>query len=132
MKPLMIINQAPMSGQYYNKVLVFTFQLFSRLKEEQPKFRHQIVAISGDCSLPSLGISAADRALLSREVSIVFHVAATVRFDEKLKLAVAINVQSPRDIMNLCKEMPKLKVCVLEKFRENVVDSGALESLEYR
>ncbi|KAJ8688432.1 hypothetical protein QAD02_024227 [Eretmocerus hayati] len=91
---------------------LFDDPLFARLKEEQPKFRHQIVAISGDCSLPSLGISAVDRAVLLREVSIVFHVAATVRFDEKLKLAVAINVQSPRDILNLCKEMPQLKACV--------------------
>ena len=74
------------------------------------------MAISGDCSLPDLGISPADRATLIREVSIVFHVAATVRFDEKLKLAVAINVQSPRDILNLCKEMPQLKVSEKQSF----------------
>ncbi|XP_015586810.1 fatty acyl-CoA reductase wat [Cephus cinctus] len=83
--------------------------LFARLKEEVPKFRHQIGAVAGDCSTPGLGISAADRATLAREVSIVFHVAATVRFDEKLKLAVSINVQSLKDVLTLCKEMPKLK-----------------------
>jgi fatty acyl-CoA reductase len=89
-------------------------QLFAKLREELPKFRHQIVAISGDCSLPGLGISSSDRETLIREVSIVFHVAATVRFDEKLKLAVAINVQSPRDVLTLCKEMPQLKVSILK------------------
>ncbi|XP_048516238.1 fatty acyl-CoA reductase wat-like isoform X2 [Athalia rosae] len=88
---------------------IFDDMLFQRLKEEVPKFRHQIVPISGDCSAPGLGLSPADRATLIREVSIVFHGAATVRFDEKLRLAVAINVQSPKEILELCREMPKLK-----------------------
>ncbi|XP_058793396.1 fatty acyl-CoA reductase wat-like [Phymastichus coffea] len=86
--------------------------LFLKLKEERPKFRYQIVAVAGDCSLPGLGLSAADRTILTREISIVFHVAATVRFDEKLQLAVAINVQSPGDIIKLCKDMTQLKACV--------------------
>lgn len=85
-------------------------QVFAKLRDEQPKFRHQIVAIAGDCSQPNLGISSQDRATLIREVSIVFHVAATVRFDEKLKLAVPINVRSTRDVINLCKEITNLKV----------------------
>lgn len=38
--------------------------------------------------------------------------AATVRFDEKLKTAVAINVQGPREIISLCKSMPNLKAAV--------------------
>lgn len=46
------------------------------------------------------------------QVSIVFHVAATVRFDEKLKTAVAINVQGPREIVELCKRMTNLKAAV--------------------
>ncbi|KYN33349.1 hypothetical protein ALC56_12060 [Trachymyrmex septentrionalis] len=88
---------------------IFDDAVFSKLRDEQPKFRHQIVAIAGDCSQPNLGISAQDRATLIREVSIVFHVAATVRFDEKLKLAVPINVRSTRDVVNLCKEITNLK-----------------------
>lgn len=88
---------------------IFDDTVFAKLRNEQPKFRHQIVAIAGDCSQPNLGISAQDRATLIREVSIVFHVAATVRFDEKLKLAVPINVRSTRDVVNLCKEIMNLK-----------------------
>ncbi|EZA57926.1 Putative fatty acyl-CoA reductase [Ooceraea biroi] len=91
---------------------IFDDPLFVKLKDEQPKFRHQIVAVAGDCSQPSLGMSSQDRATIIREVSIVFHVAATVRFDEKLKLAVPINVRSTRDILNLCKEIANLKVCL--------------------
>lgn len=66
--------------------------------------------VAGDCSQPGLGMSPVDRETVTREVSIVFHVAATVRFDEKMKLAVPINVRSPIEVMNLCKEISCLKV----------------------
>lgn len=49
------------------------------MRREQPKFRHKIIAISGDCMLPGLGIEPNERALLIKNVNIVFHVAATVR-----------------------------------------------------
>ncbi|XP_012270706.1 fatty acyl-CoA reductase wat-like [Orussus abietinus] len=83
--------------------------LFDKLKETHPKFRHQIVAVAGECNAPDLGISPSDRATLIQEVSIVFHVAATLRFDEKLKLAVAVNVHGTKLMLDLAKEMPKLK-----------------------
>ncbi|XP_078047829.1 fatty acyl-CoA reductase wat isoform X4 [Augochlora pura] len=88
---------------------LFDDPVFGKLKEVQPKFRHQTVAVAGDCSLPGLGISPTDRAIITREVSIVMHVAATVRFDEKMNLAVPINVRSPKAVIDLCKEMPGLK-----------------------
>ncbi|XP_043286816.1 fatty acyl-CoA reductase wat-like [Venturia canescens] len=88
---------------------LFDDPLFESLKKSVPKFRHQIVGIEGDCSKPGLGISESDKATLINEVSIVFHVAATVRFDEKIKLAVAINIQSVQDMIAMCKKMPKLK-----------------------
>ncbi|XP_060821876.1 fatty acyl-CoA reductase wat isoform X2 [Bombus pascuorum] len=91
---------------------IFDDPLFGKVKEKQPKFRHQIVAIAGDCGEPGLGISPADRQTITREVSIVFHVAATVRFDEKMKLAVPINVRSPKDVMDLCKEISYLKAFI--------------------
>ncbi|XP_053986197.1 fatty acyl-CoA reductase wat-like [Hylaeus volcanicus] len=111
---------------------LFDDPIFSKLKEVKPKFRHQIVAIAGDCSLPGLGISPSDRAMMIQDVSIVFHVAATVRFDEKLKLAVPINVRSPKVVTDLCKEMPRLKSfvhvstayanCPLDVIEERVYD----------
>ncbi|KAF7378687.1 hypothetical protein HZH66_015474 [Vespula vulgaris] len=82
---------------------------FDTLREKQPTFQNRIVTIEGDSSLPNLGISMIDRATLIREVSIVFNVAATVKFNEKIKLATTINVQSLKDLINLSKEMPKLK-----------------------
>lgn len=43
--------------------------VFERLKNENPKFRHKIVAIAGDCSLPDLGLSSDDKRKLIDEVS---------------------------------------------------------------
>ncbi|XP_046592784.1 fatty acyl-CoA reductase wat isoform X2 [Neodiprion lecontei] len=88
---------------------IFDDVVYTRLKKEVPKFRHKVFAVAGDCSVPDLGLSLADKALLIQKVSIVFHVAATVRFDEKLKLAMAINVQAATDIIKLCRSMPQLK-----------------------
>lgn len=104
------------------------FQIFSQLAKRQPKFRHKIVGIKGDVSLPGLGICESDRELLklkvntgnntsgeaqinSLQVNVIFHVAATVRFDEKLKTAVAINVKGTKEILQLGKDC-----CNLESF----------------
>jgi fatty acyl-CoA reductase len=44
------------------------------------------------------------------EVSVVFHSAATVKFDEELTKSVAMNVGAVLSILNLCKKMPNLEV----------------------
>lgn len=85
-------------------------QLFGKLKDQMPKFRHKVTAISGDCSLPGMGLKPSDRSLVTEDVSVVFHGAATVRFDEKLRVAVGINVAGTRNILELAHDMKKLKV----------------------
>lgn len=87
-------------------------QVFSKLKQQdkEEKFRHKIVPIEGDCSLPGLGISESDRRKLTENCEIIFHAAATVRFDEKLKLALAINVNGTKEIMLLSKAAKSLVV----------------------
>lgn len=42
-------------------------------------------------------------------MNIVFHAAATVRFDEKLKKAAAINVRATRDLSLIAQQMKQLK-----------------------
>lgn len=91
---------------------IFEDPLFDKVKKINPKFRHKIIAIGGDCCLPGLGIDPNERALLIKHVNIVFHVAATVRFDEKLKLALAINVNGTKEMMTLAREMENLKAFV--------------------
>lgn len=75
-----------------------------------------MAAIKGDCLRPNLGISETDRLILQNEVNIVFHVAATVRFDAPLRDAVNINVRSTRDLLEVAKKMKHLKVRYAEKY----------------
>ena len=48
-------------------------------------------------------------------VSIVFHSAATVKFDEELTKSVAMNVGAVLSIVNLCKKMPNLEVSLIDR-----------------
>lgn len=66
--------------------------------------------MKGDCTLPGLGLTIEDREMLIAKVDMVFHAAATVRFDENLKVAFRINVSATRDVLELAKQMKKLKV----------------------
>ncbi|XP_043486972.1 fatty acyl-CoA reductase wat-like [Polistes fuscatus] len=91
---------------------LFEDLVFSKLRTEQPKFQDKIVCISGDCSLPNLGITTLDRTTLIKEISIVFHSAATTRFNENIKLATATNVRGVKYMISLSKEMQKLKCFV--------------------
>ncbi|XP_055714402.1 fatty acyl-CoA reductase wat-like [Phlebotomus papatasi] len=91
---------------------IFDDVLYDRLREIQPKFRHKIHPIAGDCALPGLGISSHDRTILTKSVHIVFHVAATVRFDEKLNIAMGINVNGTREILNLCRDIHQLQALI--------------------
>jgi fatty acyl-CoA reductase len=85
-------------------------QLFGKLKDQLPKFRHKVVIVNGDCSLPGFGLETSDRRLLIEDISLVFHGAATVRFDENLRSAIATNVMGTRSVLQLAREMKKLKV----------------------
>jgi len=66
--------------------------------------------LTGDCAEIGLGLSATDRQILEETVSIVFHAAATIRFDDPLKYAVMMNTRGTREIMMIATNMKNLKV----------------------
>jgi Putative dehydrogenase domain of multifunctional non-ribosomal peptide synthetases and related enzymes len=90
--------------------IVHCVQLFDLMKKACPDYMNKVRLVTGDCGLPNLGIGDPDRELLCQEVNIVFHAAATVRFDEKLKTAVHINVRGTKHLLELARLMPHLKV----------------------
>lgn len=69
-----------------------------------------MVPIAGDVTSTGFGLSAGDLKLLVDNVSVVFNLAATVRFDEELKAAVEMNVNGPRELVKICRQLKKLKV----------------------
>jgi fatty acyl-CoA reductase len=48
--------------------------------------------------------------MLEEKVSIVFHSAASVRFDDTLKYATIINARATREVMLLARKMKHLEV----------------------
>lgn len=72
--------------------------------------KRKVVGISGDVAVTNLGLSTANRQLLVDRVSIVFHAAATIRFDEPLKRAVLINTRGTKFVLELAQEMKNLEV----------------------
>jgi fatty acyl-CoA reductase len=102
----------PKRGQDINTRLneILNSPLFDKLRKERPNELNKIVPINGDITSEELGISEADQSLLSEKVSIVFHSAATVKFDEKLKLSVTINMLGTKRLVELCQRMIHLEV----------------------
>ncbi|GLD48333.1 fatty acyl-CoA reductase 1-like protein, partial [Lates japonicus] len=65
-------------------------KLFDRVREDNPDFHQKIVPISSELMQPGLAISPEDVEKLTACINIVFHCAATIRFDEPLKHALQL------------------------------------------
>lgn len=68
----------------------------------------KIYPVKGDISLPEVGLSPEDKNMLIEKVNIVFHAAATVKFNEPLKVAVDLNLKAIDFVIKLCKDMKNL------------------------
>ncbi|XP_041447546.1 fatty acyl-CoA reductase wat-like [Drosophila obscura] len=86
--------------------------IFESLLKTKPKALQLMKPIAGDCIEPDLGISDSDRKLLEKEVQIVIHGAATVRFTEPLHIALAINTRATRLMLQLARKMHHLEAFV--------------------
>ncbi|GBM52966.1 hypothetical protein AVEN_111317-1 [Araneus ventricosus] len=65
--------------------LAQNFSIFEKLKNETPDLLGKVRVISGDASLPNLGMNEVDTHLLLEEVSIVFHCSAVINFKKPLE-----------------------------------------------
>lgn len=82
---------------------------FDRIREKKPEYFDKIKVISGDVTMPNLGLSDQDRQTIINNVTIAFHSAATVRFNENLKEAFILNTLGTKQVMQLCHEIKNLK-----------------------
>ncbi|CAH0578052.1 unnamed protein product [Chrysodeixis includens] len=87
-------------------------KLFERLREENPKQLEKIKALQGDVLLDNLGLSEEDIMKLSKEVSVVFHFAATLRLEAPLKDNVNMNTCGTQRALNIAKKFDKLAIFV--------------------
>ncbi|KAJ8942718.1 hypothetical protein NQ318_017017, partial [Aromia moschata] len=90
-----------------NTVVVFN-TLFSKLKEKNPDILKRIIPVNGDVKEIKLGMAEEDRRTIIENVNIIYHSAASVRFDDFLKDAVLLNTRGTREISNLALEVKNL------------------------
>uniref|UniRef100_A0A1B0FI19 Fatty acyl-CoA reductase n=1 Tax=Glossina morsitans morsitans TaxID=37546 RepID=A0A1B0FI19_GLOMM len=84
-------------------------KIFGRLRLQQPNNLNKLKFLAGNIEKENLGLSQADKTRLSQEVNIIFHSAATVRFNERLKVAAQVNAIATWNLLEFCKQMPLLK-----------------------
>ena len=58
-----------------------------------------------DIVAPKLGLSTEDENKLISNVSVIFHSAATVKFDEDLSKSLMMNVMGTQSVINLAKKV---------------------------
>lgn len=82
---------------------------FRELREKYPERLKKLIVLSGDTTIEGLALNTSDKERIMKEVSVVFHMAANVKFHLSLKTAVNINTKSTMNILALAEEMPHLE-----------------------
>ena len=80
-------------------------KLFTNLKDASPEVFEKVIAVPGDITEPKLAISSQDEEMLIKDVSLLFHVAATVKFDDDLADAIRMNVKGTFSIVELAHKL---------------------------
>lgn len=84
--------------------------VFDRLyAEKKDHLLSRLVPIAGDVAELGLAMSEEDK-MRMQGVSLVFHVAASVRFDDPLKEAILMNTRGTRETVAFAETLPKLDV----------------------
>ncbi|XP_066995062.2 putative fatty acyl-CoA reductase CG5065 [Anabrus simplex] len=91
---------------------MFKLPLFSRVRKEFPDAIKKIVVLHGDVTEDRLGLTPEQIQRLMKEVSVVFHFAATLRLEAKLKDAIQMNLTGTWRVLEMCKNMEQLKAFV--------------------
>jgi len=73
----------------------------------------KLFPVLGDMTELRLGLSDEEYGYLVENISVIFHVAASVRFDEPIRDATIMNVRGTREVVQLAKQMKHLEVSLL-------------------
>ncbi|CAH0549491.1 unnamed protein product [Brassicogethes aeneus] len=111
---------------------LFKNPVFNRVREKDPLVFDKVKIINGDVSMANLGISETDLTFLKDQMNIVFHSAATVKFNEDLKSAVTLNTLGTKRVVELCKEMKELKSFVHVSTAFSNSDKETIEETVYK
>ncbi|KAJ8706260.1 hypothetical protein PYW08_010886 [Mythimna loreyi] len=107
----MFILMRPKKGKSMQERLDYMLRdsVFDPVRSKKPRFADSIVPVMGDVADVRLGLSDEDWAKITAQVDMVIHMAATIRFDEPLRVATLTNVRGTRETVALAKECAKLR-----------------------
>ncbi|XP_054709743.1 fatty acyl-CoA reductase 1-like [Uloborus diversus] len=110
---------------------IFKTELFSKVKEVYPQFRNSICIVEGDITKDRLGLTIEDFEKVQANVQIVMHSAASVQFNDPLKIAVEHNLIATKTVMKFCHELPRIEVLVhlSTAYVKREKDGSVLESV---
>lgn len=99
--------------------IYFDLQAFDYLRCKSAEVMTKLVLVNGDMTSNGLGISPEDLKALQDNVSVVFHSAGRVKFDDNFDEALEANVRGPQRLLEVCKNFRNLQVFI--KFQVNYI-----------
>ncbi|XP_064545203.1 putative fatty acyl-CoA reductase CG5065 [Drosophila montana] len=83
--------------------------IFQRLRTEYPERLQKISYFAGNIEDDNFGLNERNRGELCAQVNIIFHSAATVRFNECLNVAARVNSVATFNLLEMCRDMRELR-----------------------
>ncbi|KAJ8674565.1 hypothetical protein QAD02_005827, partial [Eretmocerus hayati] len=90
----------------------FNNKIFDPLRRVNPNFTKKVTGIRGDVSSEDCGLSDADKQIIVNKINIMFHGAANVMFNAKVKVSLNTNVLGTQRILKLAQACKNLEVFV--------------------
>ncbi|KAI5735323.1 hypothetical protein M8J77_017028 [Diaphorina citri] len=87
---------------------MYNLPMFLRIRNNKPEVFQKIVPVFGDICREELGIVPEARQILEAEVSVVFHLAATLKLEANLHDAVSMNTMGTKRMIQLARGMKRL------------------------
>lgn len=106
-------------------------ELFYEARRCAPDFAQKVVAMNGELTAERMGLSDADYDVIVNKVSVVFHVAATVKFTERIKNAVEVNVLVVKRILELGSQIKHLMALIHVSTAYAHTDKEVIEEVAY-
>ncbi|KAM7352868.1 putative fatty acyl-CoA reductase CG5065 isoform 2-T3 [Cochliomyia hominivorax] len=84
-------------------------KVFDLIREKCPEVLNKLHAIQGDGKEVGLGIKPSDLELM-KNVSMIFHIAANVKFDDPLKSSILLNTRCTYELVKIAEKLKNLVV----------------------
>lgn len=86
-------------------------KLFDTIRADNPRLLDKLIPIAGDVSEANLGLSQPDLGRICDEVSVVFHCAACIKFDEALRYLLGGLFTKCKVIISYSKTISGIECC---------------------